>query len=209
MNVSALKLNASIDDTSQAGDAIAANASSLWDAGASIRLRNVALQFHWLALPNVTLAQAAWLLLDKDPAMPPTRHSSSTACPHYHHAELLNRLECEVATGRLRPLKNGHPSMTPRFEMVKILTVATEIGINAEVATEILTMSHQLPRRSLTETARSRRNDRMHWQVEFVRSLPKAVVSSKKTCTPEGKVELWNAATSTPISPTASLIVAR
>ena len=171
MNTSTIRLAATVDDTGESSHAIAANASTLWGPGATNRIRNVALQLHWLALPNVTLEQAAWLLLDIDPALPPVKQSASTACPHHRHAELLNRLECEVAAGKLRPLKGGHPTVAPRLVLTKILNLATEIGVYSEAAGEMLNINLQRPPTLTTETTHSRINNRMHWHREFMSSL--------------------------------------
>jgi len=78
---------------------------------------------EWSALPSVTLEQAAWLLLQRDPWQPHPDDEAQAQALSLLHARALNRLECEVG-GSLLPTGRHIPGFTRRFTMVEVLRAA-------------------------------------------------------------------------------------
>lgn len=78
---------------------------------------------EWCALPNVTLPQAGWLLLQRDPWSPPASQESADAFLRNQHARILNRLECHVGR-ELEPIKPYLQAFAPRFRLWDVVRVA-------------------------------------------------------------------------------------
>ena len=124
---------------------------------------------YWVTLPNVTLGQAAWLLLDIDPFVPPEpTPARSTASPHYQHASVLNRLECELPSGRLKPLGREVPGTERRFSLQRISALAVDLNICQRIAGEILSACAFRSPKPEKETPTSRMTERYSWHRKFV-----------------------------------------
>lgn len=97
---------------------------------------------EWLAFPNVTLEQAAALLLELDPwSLPPAGDTSGDSPDGRRLRRLLNRLECEVATRRLKPVGKFVHGFVRRFRLVDIARVARDENLAVSAAEQILGMT--------------------------------------------------------------------
>src|SRR6185437_17173515 len=75
---------------------IRALVAGIIDAQEVVRARSAALYTEWCVLPNVTLDQAAWLLLECNPWKPISWTGLAGEQLGTEHAKVRNRLECEV-----------------------------------------------------------------------------------------------------------------
>lgn len=131
------------------------------DLGLSVRFGNRAkLYREWLALPSLTLPQASWLLLGRDPFEPlaPEPEPPPVSLQR-QHAEICNRLECEVVAGTLKTIGQAIVGFERRFRFAAVAQAARQAGI-AEGAAE-----HAL---LIAENAGKQETRTLAWQTERV-----------------------------------------
>jgi hypothetical protein len=110
------------------------------DIEVSVRFgKRTGLYKTWLALPSVTVSQGAWLLIGRDPFEP--RTSEPEPPPENLqrlHAETVNRLECEVVAGALKPSGSVVRGFERRFRLTAVAQTALRIGIAESAASHLL-----------------------------------------------------------------------
>jgi hypothetical protein len=130
--------------------------------------------FEWLGYPNVTLPQACWILLGFDPWKPPTDRESSDASPSALHKRVLNRLECEVAAKKFKPVRAPRSAREDRFRLLDVAARSRDIGLAVSIAEELLDVARQMKiiKPSRADSLPERIATRLQWHRQFVASLP-------------------------------------
>jgi hypothetical protein len=130
-------------DSDPTDDRMLAGLLSSFDFEMSVRFAKRAGLFReWLALPNVTLSQGAWLLLGRNPFEP---NAVDPELPpqdlERQHREIVNRLECEVIAGKLTPVGRAVEGFERRFGLLAIAKAAALLRISRNVTAHLLMLS--------------------------------------------------------------------
>jgi hypothetical protein len=127
---------------------------------------------EWLGLPNVTVSQAAWLLLGRDPfdmhgAEPESRAPDLTR----QHLSVCNRLECEVAAGTLKPVGKAVAGFERRFQFIAIAQAAIRIGICEGAASQALMLAEEGGKLTTTSPVIAWQTERVNQRIAIHRKL--------------------------------------
>lgn len=96
----------------------------------------------WLALPKVTLPQAAWLLAGRDPFAPDsTEPEAPPADLQRQYLSIINRLECEVVSGTLKPIGKAVSGFERRFHLIAVAHAALRADIAESFASHVIMLS--------------------------------------------------------------------
>jgi len=166
-------LPATLDGNAQTREALRALVAGIIDERQTTQARSAALFEEWAALPNVTLEQASWLLLECDPWQPRAWDGTPVDELQQRHLRVRNRLECEV--GRtLVPLKPYLPGLPLRFQLQNITRVAQALELQP-IAAAVLAEIHSKVGRgnegSKASLQRLRMDERMHLHRLLVQQL--------------------------------------
>lgn len=153
---------------------IAKTVKAMAESAAAAQAERLALFLRWLELPNVTLDQAAWLLLGHDPELPPLDRPLSTGSPAFLHKRLVNRLESAIAEGKLKPIR-PFQKYADRFSLLRVAAVSRDAGMTRQLSEEIRLASVQ-PKQSKKGSDQPTL-ERLEWHRLFVKSLPERLKS--------------------------------
>jgi hypothetical protein len=129
--------------------------------------------FEWLSHPNVTMAQACWILLGFDHRRPPADHGLSDASPSERHKRLVDRLQCEVAAKKLKPVRATRAAREDRFRLLEVAARSRDLGMAFSIANELFDVARQRKIiASKPESLPERISKRMEWHRQFVASIP-------------------------------------
>jgi hypothetical protein len=165
---------ASIDSDPDEDRALSALLSSI-DFELSIRFGKRAQLFReWLALPSATLPQAAWLLLGRNPFEPyASEPESPPQAIDRQHAEICNRLACEVVSGVLKPTGRAIVGFDRRFRFADVARVALSVGVAEGAAEHALLVAEQMGKRG--QQAIAWQTERVNQRILAHRKLVEAV----------------------------------
>jgi hypothetical protein len=114
----------------------------------SVRFGERAALFRrWIEVPAVTLVSGAWLLVGRDPDNP--KSSTPYEPEEFDDARfrvLFERLECEIATKRLRPYGYFVSGVPRRFRLEDLANAAKRLGTALGTATQILALVAEIRR---------------------------------------------------------------
>ena len=166
-------LPAALDGNAQVREALRALVAGIIDERQAIQARSTPLFEEWCALPNLTLEQASWLLLECDPWQPKSWDGTPADELQQRHLRVRNRLECEVgrAFAPLKPYVEGLPR---RFQLQDITRVAQAVDLQptaAAVLAEIHSRLRPDEGGSKASVQRRRMDERMHMHRLLVQQL--------------------------------------
>lgn len=182
-------LPAALDGDAAADYELGKLIAQMFEERQSLRMLRGALFANWCELPNVTLDQACWLLLARDPWRPLPPSESEATYLRERHAYIRNRLECEV--GRSLPALRPHlPSIAPRFLLGDVTRVAHAVGVHP-VAAEVLAEFIEASGRA-NESKASLQRQRVQQRLQFHAIIVAALIAEKRAHTINPKPKARN-----------------
>jgi hypothetical protein len=166
-------LPATLDGNAQVREALRNLVAGIIDERQAIQTRSAALFEEWCALPNVTLEQASWLLLECDPWQPRASDGTPADELQRRHSRVRNRLECEAGRA-LAPLKRYVEGLPRRFHLQDITRVAQAVDVQPIAAAMLAEIHSKVGRGdegSKASLQRLRMDERMHMHRLLVQQL--------------------------------------